>query len=57
VGRLQPEIDALEARLEQTAQVLAESEQENAVLHTRTEDREQHYQEQIRKLETAEKRL
>ena len=56
-GRLQPEIEALEVRLEQAAQALAESEQENAVLQSRAVDREQHYQEQILKLETAEKRL
>ena len=57
VDRLQPEMDALEARLEQAAQSLADSEQENAVLHSRAEDREKHYQEQILKLEAAEKRL
>ena len=56
-GRLQPEIEALEVRLEQAAQALAESEQENAVLQSRAVDREQHYQEQILKLEMAEKRL
>jgi len=57
LSRLQPEIDALDARLEQAAQTLAESEQENAVLQARAADREQHYQEQILKLEAAEKRL
>jgi hypothetical protein len=57
LGRLQPEMDALEARLEQAALALADSEQENAVLQSRAEDREKHYQEQILKLEAAEKRL
>jgi DNA recombination protein RmuC len=57
VSRLQPGIEALEVRLEQAAQALAESEQENAVLQSRAADREQHYQEQILKLESAEKRL
>jgi len=57
LSRLQPEIDALDARLEQAAQTLAESEQENAVLQARAADREQHFQEQILKLEAAEKRL
>jgi len=55
--RLQPALDALDVRLEQAAQALAESEQENAVLQSRAADREQHYQEQIRKLEEAEQRL
>jgi DNA recombination protein RmuC len=57
LGRLQPELDALDARLEQAAQALADSKQENAVLQSRAADREQHYQEQILKLEAAEKRL
>jgi DNA recombination protein RmuC len=57
VDRLQPEIDALDARLERTAQALADSEQGNAVLQSRAADREKHYQEQILKLEEAEKRL
>jgi DNA recombination protein RmuC len=57
VGRLQPEIEALDVRLEQAAQALAESEQGNAVLQSRAADREKHYQEQILKLEAAEKRL
>jgi DNA recombination protein RmuC len=57
LDRLRPELDALDARLDQTAQALAESEQENAVLQARAADSEQHYQEQILKLEAAEKRL
>jgi DNA recombination protein RmuC len=55
--RLQPEIDALAARLEETRGALASSEQQTAVLETRIADREQHYREQIDKLEEAEKRL
>jgi len=39
------------------ARALAESEQDSAVLQTRLADRELHYQEQIAKLEDAEKRL
>jgi len=39
------------------ARALAESEQGSAVLQTRLADRELHYQEQIAKLEDAEKRL
>ena len=57
LGRLQPELDALDVRLEQAAQALAESEQENAVLQSRAADRERHFQEQVRKLEEAEQRL
>jgi DNA recombination protein RmuC len=55
--RLQPEIEALEARVAELTASLSESEQGAAVLNTRLGDREQHYQEQIRKLEEAEKRL
>jgi len=40
-----------------SARALAESEQNSAVLQTRLTDRELHYQEQISKLEDAEKRL
>ena len=50
LGRLLPELDALDARLEQAAQALADSEQETAVLQARAADREQHYHEQILKL-------
>ena len=57
LGRLQPELDALDVRLEQAAQALAESERENAVLQSRAADRERHYHEQVRKLEEAEQRL
>jgi len=55
--RLQPEIDALVARLEEARTTLAAAEQERAVLETRIADRDQHYREQIAKLEQAEKRL
>ncbi|HET6591833.1 MAG TPA: DNA recombination protein RmuC [Xanthomonadales bacterium] len=55
--RLQPEIDALAARLEETRSALASSEQQAAVLETRIADRAQNYREQIEKLEEAEKRL
>ena len=57
VARLQPEMDALDTRLEHATQARAESDQNNAVLQSRAADREKHYQEQILKLETAEKRL
>ena len=56
-SRLQPEIDELETRLEETGRKLAEAEQASAVLATRASDREEHYREQIDKLEQAEKRL
>jgi len=55
--RLQPAIDELEMRLGETAGNLAAAEKDSAVLATRAADQEQHYQEQIRKLEEAEKRL
>jgi DNA recombination protein RmuC len=54
---LRPEIDALTARLEESRAALGAAEQERAVLETRLADREQHYREQIDKLEEAEKRL
>jgi DNA recombination protein RmuC len=57
IERLQPEIQTLEARVTELTASLSESEQDAAVLNTRLGDREQHYQEQIRKLEEAEKRL
>ena len=56
-GRLQPEIDALEKRAAELTEALSDSEQDAAVLKTRLDDREQHYREQVRKLEEAEKRL
>lgn len=56
-NRLQPEIDELEIRLAEIIAALAESEQDSAVLQTRLTDREHHYQEQVSKLEQAEKRL
>jgi DNA recombination protein RmuC len=55
--RLQPEMDALAARLEEARGALAAAQQERAVLETRISDREQHHREQIGKLEEAEKRL
>jgi len=55
--RLQPEVDALAARLDEVRSALAAAEQERAVLETRIVDRDQHYREQIGKLEEAEKRL
>ena len=56
-ARLRPEIDELETRLEDTSSRLGEAEQESAVLSSRAMDREEHYRDQIRKLEEAEKRL
>ena len=56
-ARFQPEIDEMEARLEDSNNRLNQAEQENAVLSTRAADREEYYQDQIRKLEEAEKRL
>lgn len=55
--RLQPEIDSLSTQLEEAALVLAEARQDAAVLQTRLSDREEHYREQVAKLEAAEKRL
>jgi DNA recombination protein RmuC len=55
--RLQPETDALAARLEEVRGALSAAQQQSAVLDTRLADREQHYREQIAKLEEAEKRL
>jgi DNA recombination protein RmuC len=54
---LQPEMDALAVRLEEARAALSASEQRSAVLETRIVDREQHYREQIAKLDEAEKRL
>lgn len=55
--RLQPEIESLDTRLALAGEALVESEQENAVLRARAGDREKHFQEQVFKLEAAEKRL
>lgn len=55
--RLQPEIDALAARLEEARDALSAAQRQSAVLETRLADRERHYREQIDKLEQAEKRL
>jgi DNA recombination protein RmuC len=55
--RLQPEMDALAVRLEEARNALGASEQQCAVLQTRLSDRDQHYREQIGKLEEAEQRL
>jgi DNA recombination protein RmuC len=56
-SQLEPEINELEARLDETTRNLADAEQASAVLASRAADREEHYQEQINKLEEAEKRL
>jgi len=56
-SQLEPEINELEARLDETTRNLADAEQASAVLASRAADREEHYQEQISKLEEAEKRL
>jgi DNA recombination protein RmuC len=56
-ARLQPEIGALAAQLEDARVAMAEAERQAAVLDARFTDREQHYREQIDKLEAAEKRL
>jgi DNA recombination protein RmuC len=56
-GKLQPELEALEARLAEAGASLSASEQQAAVLQTRLEDREKHHQEQVQKLEQAERRL
>lgn len=56
-ARLQPRIDELDARLEETLAALADAEKQNAVLDARGADREKHFLEQIGKLEDAEKRL
>jgi DNA recombination protein RmuC len=54
---LQTEIDELCDRLELAGRELASAAQENAVLETRAADREQHFIDQVRKLEQAEQRL
>jgi DNA recombination protein RmuC len=56
-ARLQPEIDALRSGLDEARQAVSLAEQQNAVLDTRMADRDQHYREQLAKLEEAEKRL
>jgi len=56
-ARLRPDIAALSAQLEEARGALAEAERQAAVLDARFADREQHYREQIEKLEAAEKRL
>jgi len=55
--RLQPEIEQLEQGLAEATAALAASEQDSAVLRTRLSDRENHYREQVAKLEAAEQRL
>ena len=55
--RLQPEIGALSAQLEQARAALSDAQRHSAVLEARIEDRDQHYREQVDKLEQAEKRL
>lgn len=56
-ARLQPAIDALSAQLNEARGALAEAQRQAAVLDARFADREQHFREQIEKLEAAEKRL
>lgn len=56
-SRWQLPAEALESRLQQYATELAHSEQQCAILETRATDREDHYREQVAKLEEAEKRL
>ena len=54
---VQPELDALTARLDEGRAALAAAQQQAAVLETRIADRDQHHREQIARLEEAEKRL
>jgi DNA recombination protein RmuC len=56
-ARLLPELQELEAKLEQRAGELADSQRALAVAETRLEEQRQHYQEQKASLEEAEKRL
>jgi DNA recombination protein RmuC len=56
-GRLQTGIDAMESRLQQVLSELSRSEQQRAILETRAVDREEHFREQIARLEQAEQRL
>jgi DNA recombination protein RmuC len=56
-ARLEPEIAGLRDRLEESNERLVEAQKAKAVLETRAADREAHYQEQLQKLEQAEKRL
>lgn len=56
-ARFGPEVAALSAQLDEARSALAEAERQCAVLDARFADREQHYREQIDKLEAAEKRL
>jgi DNA recombination protein RmuC len=55
--RLLPRIDELEQGFETARTALAEAEKNNAILETRSADREVHFREQLAKLEDAEKRL
>jgi DNA recombination protein RmuC len=55
--RWQPQLQELEASLLQARTALADSEKQVAVLEARTSDQQQHFREQITKLEDAEKRL
>jgi DNA recombination protein RmuC len=50
-------VAALSEQLEETRVALAEADRQGAVLDARFADREQHYREQLEKLEAAEKRL
>jgi len=55
--RLNPAIQSLESRLQQSMSELSRSEQRCAILETRAADRKIHYLEQMEKLERAEQRL
>jgi len=52
-----PEVGRLQAQLDASAATLAEAEKHNAALEARAAAREQHFAEQIARLEDAEKRL
>ena len=55
--RMQPEAEALAARVLQLAEELSRAQQQTAILETRAADHAEHYREQIAKLEQAEQRL
>lgn len=52
-----PELERVQAELDSTSVALAESEKQNAALDARAAAREQHFAEQVARLEDAEKRL
>lgn len=55
--QFRPQLHELEASLQAARTALAEAEKQSAVLEARAADREQHFGEQIARLEDAEKRL